>query len=148
MSESKKKKRAVAKHVRGGNCWVAAKNDVCMKHEEPRGECSECPRCPACEKPEESKTSSAAPAAPEWLPEGWTIEAAYGDTGAYSLIHSAPPHRYMATIDWVRRCVRTGMSVSGRPIAEKSYRGRGWREAITRDAVAHLRSIIASYEVR
>jgi hypothetical protein len=38
------------KHVRGGNCWASGvKNDVCMKHEEPRGSCTGCPRCPACQ---------------------------------------------------------------------------------------------------
>lgn len=36
-------------HTRGGNCWVGAKDDVCMKHEEPRGECSGCGRCLKCE---------------------------------------------------------------------------------------------------
>jgi hypothetical protein len=40
----------VAKHVGGGNCWHRRSLDVCMKHEEPRGECSECPRCPKCDE--------------------------------------------------------------------------------------------------
>jgi hypothetical protein len=39
-------------HVHGGNCWESIQNreseDVCVTHEEPRGECSVCPPCLAC----------------------------------------------------------------------------------------------------
>lgn len=56
MAGSKKKPRLLNKgfpHKKGGNCWEgiqsASAEDVCMKHEEPRGECSGCPRCPACD---------------------------------------------------------------------------------------------------
>lgn len=44
-------------HNKQGNCWhrsVAYKrgefNDICGKHDEPRGECSGCPRCNACDE--------------------------------------------------------------------------------------------------
>ena len=40
-------------HVRGGNCFYPkrrARADVCLEHDEPRGECSTCPRCPICDK--------------------------------------------------------------------------------------------------
>lgn len=73
------------------------------------------------------------------LPEGWTSEAAYDER--YLLIHSAPPKRYMATIDWQERCVRTGFVTRGPAISKKEYGGRNWRDAIVADAVAHLRSI-------
>ena len=45
-----------AKHVRGGNCWAPpTRNDVCMKHEQARGECDECPRCPKCAEETETR---------------------------------------------------------------------------------------------
>jgi len=41
------------KHRSGGNCWEGIVSpqdeDVCLHHDEPRGDCSECPRCPACD---------------------------------------------------------------------------------------------------
>lgn len=73
------------------------------------------------------------------LPEGWTSEAVY--EGRYLLVRSPPPKSYMATIDWERRCVRPGLVTRGTTISEKAYAGRGWRDAIVADAVAHLRSI-------
>lgn len=73
------------------------------------------------------------------LPEGWTAESVYD--GRFTLIHSAPPKRYMATIDWERRCVRPGLVTRGQTISDKEYAGRGWRDAIVADAVEHLRSI-------
>jgi hypothetical protein len=42
------------KHVAGGNCWEGISSpqeeDVCAKHEEPRGECGICPPCLACDE--------------------------------------------------------------------------------------------------
>jgi hypothetical protein len=41
------------KHRSGGNCWEGIASpqdeDVCLRHDEPRGDCSICPRCPACD---------------------------------------------------------------------------------------------------
>lgn len=46
-------------HNLKGNCWDnkavyadenSEMNDVCDKHDEPRGDCSECPRCHLCDK--------------------------------------------------------------------------------------------------
>lgn len=49
LEEMASAKTAPVEHVRGGNCWgYAAQSDVCMKHEQPRGECAECPPCPKC----------------------------------------------------------------------------------------------------
>ena len=40
------------KHVHAGNCWCPTcwreYEDVCVEHEEPRGDCDRCPKCPAC----------------------------------------------------------------------------------------------------
>lgn len=48
-----------ARHVRGGNCWAGnTRSDVCMKHEQPRGECDECLPCPACKLPAPSADAS------------------------------------------------------------------------------------------
>lgn len=48
------------KHNLQGNCWDNSvaypdkldgeMNDICDKHDEPRGECSVCPECPACKE--------------------------------------------------------------------------------------------------
>lgn len=48
------------KHNLKGNCWdnkVAYPkklngdlNDICDKHESPRGDCDECPRCDLCDQ--------------------------------------------------------------------------------------------------
>ena len=45
----------ILRHNRQGNCYAIPKDkdnelvDVCLKHDEVRGDCSECPRCSACE---------------------------------------------------------------------------------------------------
>jgi hypothetical protein len=45
--------RQMNKHNLKGNCIsdeaYRLHEDVCPKHDEPRGECSECPKCEACE---------------------------------------------------------------------------------------------------
>jgi len=73
------------------------------------------------------------------LPEGWTSESVYDDR--YLLLHSAPPKRYMATIDWEKRCIRSGFNTRGSAVSEKKYTGRGWKDALVRDAVQWLRGI-------
>jgi hypothetical protein len=73
------------------------------------------------------------------LPQGWSSEDAYDER--FLLIRSAPPKSYMATIDWQERCVRLGFVTRGPAISDKEYAGRGWRDDIVEDAVAHLRSI-------
>jgi len=41
-------------HTHSGNCWHSPEYDerldVCLLHEQPRGECDECPRCEACDQ--------------------------------------------------------------------------------------------------
>lgn len=72
------------------------------------------------------------------LPEGWTCER-YSPAMNHYVVFS--PRRYMVTIDFERRCLRTGMSVSGLPMKTRKYAGRGWKEAMVADAVAHLKPI-------
>jgi len=76
---------------------------------------------------------------PPKLPACWTLEEVY--SSRYVLLRSAPPQGYMATIDWQERRIRTGMTTRGAPISDKEYVGRGWRDAMVADAIAHLQSI-------
>jgi hypothetical protein len=65
------------KHAGGGNCWKVgagvdmtldgAVDDVCVRHEEPRGECSECPRCPLCDSEALSTELQKLPPAPKTI---------------------------------------------------------------------------------
>jgi len=54
----------------------------------------------------------------------------------------------MATVDFRLRGFRTGYSTTGRLVGEgwnarrKKYGGRGWRQAVVDDAVAHLREVL------
>jgi len=78
------------------------------------------------------------------IPEGWTIEPLERQPD-HALISTPPPRRYMATVDFRLRGFRGGYSTTGRLVGEewnkprKKYGGRGWRQAIVDDAVAHLR---------
>ncbi len=41
-----------ARHTHTGNCWDALNQpdyDVCMLHEQPRGNCDACIQCPLCD---------------------------------------------------------------------------------------------------
>lgn len=72
------------------------------------------------------------------VPPGWTLETL--DSGG-SLLFSPEPERYMATIDWAGRGIRTGLSRHGKFISRAEYGGRGWRQRLLDDAVRHLSSI-------
>lgn len=78
------------------------------------------------------------------LPPGWTCER-YSPGMNHYIVFS--PRRYMVTLDFDRRCLRSGLAVNGLPLAAgrepKKYAGRGWKEALVADAVAHLRPIDA-----
>jgi hypothetical protein len=73
------------------------------------------------------------------LPEGWTSESVY--ESRYLLLQSPSPKRYMATIDWEKRCIRLGFTTRGTTISEKKYTGRGWKGALVQDAIECLRAI-------
>ena len=83
------------------------------------------------------------------VPEGWTLEPLERQPD-YALLTtpSSPSPRYMATIDFQRRGIRSGYSTTGRFVGEewnkrrKKYGGRGWRQTLVDDAVAHLREVL------
>ena len=82
------------------------------------------------------------------LPEGWTLEPLPRQPDHALLSTPSTGRRYMATIDFRARGVRTGYSTVGRFISEewnkprKKYGGRGWRQVLVDDAVAHLREVL------
>lgn len=81
------------------------------------------------------------------IPEGWTLEP-LERMPDYGLLSTVLPVRYMATIDFVRRGIRSGYSVTGRFLGDewnkprKKYVGRGWKQALVDDAVAHLQEVL------
>lgn len=80
------------------------------------------------------------------IPDGWSLEPLPRDEDRALL--STPPPRYMATIDFRSRGVRSGYSTTGRFVGEewnkprKKYGGRGWRQDLVDDAVVHLREVL------
>ena len=81
------------------------------------------------------------------IPDGWTLEPMERMPDRV-LLSTPAPGRYMATIDFHARGVRSGYSVSGRFVGEewnkprKKPGGRGWRQALVDVAVAHLREVL------
>ena len=81
------------------------------------------------------------------VPEGWLLEA-MPRLPDHVILHTPPPGRYMATIDFHARGIRAGCSVSGRFVGEewnksrKKYRGRGWKQELINDAVTYLRAVL------
>ena len=82
------------------------------------------------------------------IPEGWALES-LERLPDYALLSTPPPLRYMATVDFRSRGIRSGYSTTGRCVGEewnkrrKKYGGRGWRQAIVDDAVAHLQEVLS-----
>lgn len=82
------------------------------------------------------------------VPEGWKLEPIpHSD----QLLLSTPPPSYMATIDLHLRGFRSGYVQRGRFEGEKftkrgterkKYGGRGWKQALVDDAVAHLKEVL------
>jgi hypothetical protein len=81
------------------------------------------------------------------IPDGWPLEV-LPRMPDHALLSTPLPIRCMATIDFRARGIRTGYSVTGPFLGEewntrrKKYDGRGWRQAIVDDAVAHLREVL------
>jgi hypothetical protein len=85
------------------------------------------------------------------IPDGWTLEPLTGSLNQALL--RTPPPSYMATIDFRQRGFRSGLVQSGRFVGDtfgkrgmvrKKYEGRGWKQAIVDDAIAHLREVLDS----
>lgn len=81
------------------------------------------------------------------LPEGWTLEPLPRQPD-HLLIRTPAPRLYMVTIDFRARGFRPGYSTSSRLHGDewnkrrKKYGGRGWRQALVVDAVAHLQELL------
>lgn len=70
------------------------------------------------------------------VPEGWTWEYQYNNR---YLVLSWPKYGYV-TMDMERRGFRGGMVWTGPLNSTDRYSGRGWKQHLTEDAVAWLRS--------
>lgn len=81
------------------------------------------------------------------IPDGWVLESLERRPD-YVLITTPPPHRCMATLDFRLRGFRSGYSTNGRLFGEewnkprKKYGGRGWKQVLADDAVAHLQEVL------
>ncbi|HSX22883.1 MAG TPA: hypothetical protein VLE97_08940 [Gaiellaceae bacterium] len=81
------------------------------------------------------------------IPKDWTLEP-LERLPDYALLSTPPPRRYMATVDFKHRGVRSGYSTTGRYLGEewnkprKKYVGRAWRQQLLDDAIAHLAEVL------
>lgn len=81
------------------------------------------------------------------IPDGWTLES-FARQPDYALLSTPPPRRYMATVDFRLRGIRSGCSMSGRFVGEewnkarKKYGGRGWKQMLVDDAVTGLQELL------
>ena len=99
--------------------------------------------------PDESRQVTAAMPRQDELriPQGWTLEPLERQPD-YALLSTGAPVRYMATVDFRLRGFRSGYSTTGRLFGEewnkprKKYGGRGWKQTLVDDAVAHLQEVL------
>jgi hypothetical protein len=81
------------------------------------------------------------------IPDGWTLTP-MPNLPDQMLLETPSPGRYMTTIDFGKRGFRTGYCTTGRLVGEewnkkrKRYEGRGWKQALIDDAVAHLQEVL------
>lgn len=75
----------------------------------------------------------------ETVPEGFTVESYYTNKDEATVVTS--PQKFFVTIHWRDRGFRNGTTTIGRLESKKTYRGRGWRQQLVNDAVAHLQAI-------
>jgi hypothetical protein len=77
-------------------------------------------------------------------PDGWSLEALPRQP-EHALLRA--PSGHMVTLDFRKRGIRTGYNTTGRFLGEdwsvrrKKYVGRGWRQELVDDAVAHLQEL-------
>lgn len=99
--------------------------------------------------PEESRQVAAVMSRQDGLliPDGWTLEP-LPRLPDYMLLTTAPSPSYMVTIDFGKRGIRSGYCTTGRFVGEewnkprKKYGGRGWKQELVDDAVAHLQEVL------
>ncbi len=81
------------------------------------------------------------------VPDGWSLEPLERQPDC-ALLSTPSPSRYMATIDFRARGIRSGYSISGRFVGEewnkrrKKHNGRGWKQALVDEAIAHLQEVL------
>ena len=81
------------------------------------------------------------------VPDGWTLESLERRPD-YALLSTPSPRSYMATVDFRLRGFRSGYSTTGRLVGDewnkrrKKYGGRGWKQVLVDDAVAHLQELL------
>lgn len=81
------------------------------------------------------------------IPVGWTLEPLPRQPD-YVLLSTPAPRSYMTTVDFRLRGFRSGYSTTGRLVGDewnkrrKKYGGRGWKQALVDDAVAHLQEVL------
>lgn len=84
------------------------------------------------------------------IPSGWTLEPLERQPD-YALLRTPSPLQYMATIDFRMRGFRRGYTTIGRLFGEewnkrrKKYGGRGWKQALLDDAIAHLQEVLHAH---
>ncbi len=85
------------------------------------------------------------------IPDGWTLEPYSPTSKDLYVLHTPEPMRYMATVDFQKRNVRSGMSTIGRCVGAKQVRGmwvelkfggRGWKQKLVDLAIKHLREVL------
>lgn len=81
------------------------------------------------------------------IPDGWALEPLERQPD-YFLLSTPSPGRYMATLDFAHRGFRSGYSTIGRYVGEtwnkprKKYGGRGWKQLLVDNAIAHLQEVL------
>lgn len=102
------------------------------------------------------------------IPDGWTLEP-FARQPDYALLSTPSPGRYIATIDFRARGIRSGYSISGKFVGEEwsrastarasskrarqprgskpsttpmKYSGRGWKQTLVEAAIAHLQEVL------
>jgi hypothetical protein len=81
------------------------------------------------------------------IPDGWTLEP-FERQPDYAQLSTLSPRRYMATIDFRARGIRSGYNTRGRFVDEewnkprKRPNGRGWKQSLVDEAIAHLQELL------
>lgn len=81
------------------------------------------------------------------IPNEWRLEPLERFPN-FALLTSPAPERYMTTIDFQARGLRSGYCTSGPMLGERGgnkrpiYEKRGWKQKLVDAAVAHLRDVM------
>lgn len=76
------------------------------------------------------------------LPDGWTSrKLTHNGCDFIEIVAPSGQFSCSTTVDLERRAFRVGYSFTGPFVTKKIYGGRGWRERLVADAVAHLHGV-------